>query len=77
MENKFSLAEYASDKKRMAFVCSCKQCGNKMSSYVSADDWLDISYVLVDSDSITSKGFKNLNHLAVSQWSLISEKYGA
>jgi len=77
MENKFSLAEYVSDKTRMAFVCSCKVCGNKMSSYVSAETYLDIAMVLVEDDEITSKEFKKLNHLAVSQWTLISEKVGA
>lgn len=77
MEHKFSLAEYVADKERIAFVCSCKECVAKMSSYLSVDEWLDIAYVLVDSDFITKKEFKKLNHLAVTQWALISEKIGA
>lgn len=72
MEDKFSLADYASDKKRMAFVCECKECGNKISGYVSPETWLDVAYVLVQDDLLTTKEFKNLNHLAVSQWELIS-----
>jgi hypothetical protein len=77
MENKFSLADYASDKTRMAFVCVCKKCVNGMSAYVSPEVWLDIAYVLVQDDLLTLKEFKNLNHLAVSQWDLISEKINA
>ena len=55
----------------MAFLCECKKCGGKITSYVSPDEWLDIAYVLVDSDFLTLKEFKNLHHLAVSQWELI------
>jgi hypothetical protein len=79
MDNKFSLAEYASDKKQMAFLCECKKHigSKKLTSYVSPDMWLDIAYVLVADDLLTAKEFKNLNHLAVSQWDLIREKVGA
>lgn len=72
MENKFSLADYASDKKQMAFVCVCKECVNGMSDYLSPEAWLDVAYVLVQDDLLTTKEFQNLNHLAVSQWELIS-----
>jgi len=71
MENKFSLADYASDKQKLAFVCVCKKCVNGMSDYLSPDVWLDVAYVLVQDDLLTTKEFKNLNHLAVSQWELI------
>lgn len=71
MENTYSLSEYAKQFERMAFICGCKKCGAKMTSYVSSDEWLDIAYVLVEGDAITKKEFKKLHHLAVSQWELI------
>lgn len=71
MENKYSLTEYASDKDRMAFVCTCKKCGTAMTDYMAPAQWLDIAFVLVDDDRLTVKEFKNLHHLAVSQWELI------
>jgi hypothetical protein len=77
MDNKFSLSEYAADKTRMAFLCECKKCGGKLTTYVSSQTWLDIAYVLVEDDLLTMKEYKNLHHLAVSQWELISEKVGA
>ena len=75
MEARYSLKEYASDKKRMAFVCTCKKCGTAITDYVSPDVWLDIAYVLVDSDFLTLKEFKNLHHLAVTQWDDIDKIY--
>jgi rRNA maturation protein Rpf1 len=71
METKYSLAEYAEGHNRMAFLCECKKCGGKITSYVSRDEWLDIAYVLVDSDLLTKKEYNNLHHLAVSQWDFI------
>lgn len=76
METKYSLMEYAKGHNRMAFICGCKKCGGKITSYVSSDEWLDIAYVLVASDMLTKKGFKELHHLAVSQWDFIAETYG-
>ena len=73
METKFSLTDYASDKDRMAFVCTCKECVNKISDYLTPDVWLDVAFVLVQDDLLTAKEFQNLNHLAVSQWEFISD----
>jgi len=69
----FSITEYASDKQRMAFVCTCKKCANGMSDYVSPQVWLDIAFVLQDKDELTNVEFKKLNHSAVSQWNTISK----
>lgn len=72
MTSKFSLAEYTADKTRLAFFCDCKKCGNKLSTYVSPQAWLDVAYVLVQDDLVSMPEFKNLQHLAVSQWATIA-----
>lgn len=75
--NKFSLKEYASDKRIMSFLCTCKDCNNKMTSYVSPDAWLKLAYEIFGQDEITSKEFKTLNHLAVTKWNYFVEKVSA
>lgn len=59
----------------MSFYCDCKKCDNKSTDWLSHDEWLDIAYVLVDSDLVTRKEFKQLNHLAVTQWNDIDKIY--
>jgi len=72
MTSTFSLTEYTAGHTRLAFYCDCKKCGNKLSPYVATDSWLDIAFVLVQNDLISKAEFKNLNHLAVSQWETIA-----
>lgn len=67
----YSLTEYASDKTRMAFVCTCKECGSALTSYVTPQTWLDIAFVLMDTDLLTVKQFKQMHHLACTQWDII------
>jgi hypothetical protein len=74
--NKFSLSGYAENSKYMFFYCKCKQCDNKSTAFISPSEYLDIAYVLVASDMLTKKEFKQLNHLAVSQWDFIAQTYG-
>jgi hypothetical protein len=72
MTSTFSLTAHTADKTRLAFYCDCKKCGNKLTPYVSVGSWLDIAFVLVQNDLLTPAEFKNLNHLAVSQWETIA-----
>lgn len=73
----YSLTEYvekwSGTLKRRCFVCTCKKCnGGKQTPYITNEAWLDIAFVLMDSDEITEAQYKELNHLAVSQWDVIA-----